>query len=1644
MTGHRVRSASVRLGAIKRLVTARRAMFAVAYSLLLVSCDSPVGPQAASVSRIEVSPLALSLIVGDARPLAARVVDDRGNTLSERRIFWASQNPAIASVSQAGIVTGVAPGSVQIAVSSGGKSAVVPVTVGSRPVSLVRVTPTAATVVSGATVVFAAQALDAAGGVVTGRTVLWTTNSAVIATVTSTGVVTGVSAGNANISATVDGVTGSGLVTVQPVPVNAVLVTPATGALIVGEQLQLTATPTDILGTSLPGRAISWSSNAPAVASVSSTGLVTALGLGSATVTATCEGKSATSRIAVSLVPVDAVSVTPSTASLPAGQSVQLTARPVDSTGAALTGRTVTWASDQPTIATVAQGGLVTAVSAGQARISATVDGKVGTATINVTPVAVASLVITPTSATLLVGKTQQFTVVTRDAQGNALIGRTVTWIEGAPTVATVTQTGLVTAVGPGSAIVFAASEGISTSVSVTVTTIGVARVVVQPAAGSINQGQTVQLTATAIDNSGQNIPGKVATWTSSNDAVASISSTGRVTGISPGQVTLTATIDGVVGTATLAVAQTPVASVTVTPNALTLAPGQSVGLTVALADAQGRPLPVSGRTISWSTSSASVVTVNSAGNITAIGPGTAVVTASTEGVSGTSTISVTSTPVATVTLSPASAALNQGQTQAVTATARDASGNVLTGRPVSWRSSNVAVATVNTGTTASANIISSVGTGTATISATIGAVQGVSTVTVTSVPIASLSVSPTPAALVAGQTQQLTVTARDASGNILTGRSFSFNSSAASVASVSSSGGLVTAVAPGTANIDIKPAGDSTPTATAVISVTAVPVASLVLNPSVASITVGTSQPLFGVQLFDASGNSLSPAGRTISWISLDLGIATVSALGMVTGVAASPTPARIVASTPGAAGVVSDTSTVTVGSVPVASVTITQGPNATVHVGSPYARTLTAVARDAGGNPLSATFTWTSDNQGVAQVGANSGVVTGVSTGSAVVTAIAGGVAGLANVTVDLVPISSANSTVALSPASQTDSVLAGSTRTYLATPRDSANNVIFNAALGGRTPTWSISAGSGFANVAPAGASATVTALSPGSSTVSADYGTASPTSTLKILVPVNNVIVTIAAPDSFFVGGTTQVTATAVDVGSAPIPGRLITLAPASASISLGTLSGSQSVTSIVTGVSAPGGRIPVVITATAPFDNRSNTATVKVLAPVNTISVSTPVDSFFVNQNVSAAAVLRDVSSNILVGRTVAWSTVAPLIATVDQSGVATGVAAGTTTVIAAAEGKTGAKSILVQEAVNSVSLTSARTGLLVTQTQQTMFALLDRFGAPLFGRTVSFSVNPPGVVTITASGLVSAVFPGTSAVTAVSEGKSSAPLTFVISPVPVVSVSMSAPDSSIFVGQTVQASVVAKDSVGGTLALAGRTVVWTSSNPAKASVSSGTSGGLITALGADTATIRVTVDGVGPTPGPIAFVSTLVPVANVSVVPSTKSLIVGDNFTFTATLTDASGNVLIGRPIVWTSNTAKASISNSAVGAVVAADSGAAVITATSEGKSNTASLSVSLVPVDTVTALPSSLTVPIGGSNSITFTAKTSGGTVLSGRAATIVSSDPGRASASPASALTDGSGRVVVTVNGVLSGSSNITVTIEGKANVVVITVP
>ncbi len=429
---------------------------------------------------------------------------------------------------------------------------------------------------------------------------------------------------------------------------------------------------------------------------MSSTGLVTALAQGTATITATSEGKSATSRITVSLVPIDTISVTPRSASVAAGQSLQLVARLSDSKGSNLTGRALTWETDQPTIATVSSTGVVSALTAGRANITASAEGKSGSASITVTPVPVASVMIQPGAATILIGKTQQFTATTLDASNTVLPGRSITWISGAPSVATVTQSGLVTAVGAGSALIFAASEGISTSVTVTVSTVGVAQVRMTPPSGTVQQGKTLQLAAQPVDVNGTPITGRAVTWNSSTPTVASVSSTGLVTGISQGSADITATVDGVIGTSAITVTAIPVATVQIVPGTPTLTVGQTLTVQALLFDAQGAPLSTAGRTIGWAVSQPAVATVSLSGLVTALSAGTTVLQATVEGTIAQTVVTVTGVPVASVTLAPTTASLNIGQTRAVTATAKDAAGNVLTGRPVSWSSSNVAVATVS------------------------------------------------------------------------------------------------------------------------------------------------------------------------------------------------------------------------------------------------------------------------------------------------------------------------------------------------------------------------------------------------------------------------------------------------------------------------------------------------------------------------------------------------------------------------------------------------------------------------------------------------------------------------------------------------------------------------------------------------------------------------------------------------------------------------------------------------------------------------------------------------------------------------------------------------------------------------------------
>jgi uncharacterized protein YjdB len=224
----------------------------------------------------------------------------------------------------------------------------------------------------------------------------------------------------------------------------------------------------DVANNVLSDRVVTWSSNNTAVATVDANGLVTAVAAGGqVTITATSEGKSGTSSITVTVAPVNTVTVTPPIATLVLGvtPTQQLTAVLKDVANNVLSGRLVTWSSSNTAVATVDANGLVTAVAAGgPVTITATSEGKIGTSSIAVMPIPVASVTMSaPGTTAMVVGGTQTLTAVTNDGAGHVLTGRVVTWTSSNSSVLTVSPTGstaTMTAVGQGMATITATSEG--------------------------------------------------------------------------------------------------------------------------------------------------------------------------------------------------------------------------------------------------------------------------------------------------------------------------------------------------------------------------------------------------------------------------------------------------------------------------------------------------------------------------------------------------------------------------------------------------------------------------------------------------------------------------------------------------------------------------------------------------------------------------------------------------------------------------------------------------------------------------------------------------------------------------------------------------------------------------------------------------------------------------------------------------------------------------------------------------------------------------------------------------------------------------------------------------------------------------------
>jgi len=585
------------------------------------------------------------------------------------------------------------------------------------------------------------------------------------------------------------------------------------------------------------------------------------------------------------------------------------------------------------------------------------------------------SIDVTAASMTLTIGTTQQATATGHFSDGTTQdLTAGAGWSSQSPSVVTVSGAGLITAKAAGTSIVTATSGTVSGSMTVTVTAATLKSIAVTPANPTLTKGATQQFTATGTfsDNSTQNLTSSV-TWSSGTPATATITAAGVATAVGAGSSMIQATSGAVSGSTLLTVTGPTLSSIAVTPANPSVAKGTTEQFTATgtFSDNSTQNLTSS---VTWSSQTAGVATITSAGLAKGVGVGTSKIQATSGAVSGSTVLNVTAATLTSIAVTPANPSLVKGATQQFTATGTfsDTSTQNITSS-VTWVSATTGVATIT-----SAGLAKGVGAGSSKIQATSGAVTGSTTLSVTAATLTSIAVTPANPSISAGATQQFTATGTfsDASTQNLTS-SVTWTSSKTTVATISASG-LASGVAAGSSTIQAA-SGSVTGSTTLTVSAAAPTLVSIAVTPANPSIQNGATQQFTATGTY--SDSSTKNITTSVTWSSLTTGVATVSSGGLAAAVGIGTSTIKATSGSVSGSTVL----TVTSGSSPTLQVVVVSPQNPLItDADSTQAFSATGHYSDGTTQDLTDTATWTSSNTAVATVN---------SSGSATSVALSGG---------------------------------------------------------------------------------------------------------------------------------------------------------------------------------------------------------------------------------------------------------------------------------------------------------------------------------------------------------------------------------------------------------------------------------------------------------------------------------------------------------------------------------------------------------------------------------------------------------------------------------------------------------------------------
>jgi uncharacterized protein YjdB len=884
------------------------------------------------ISALTINPTAITIGTGNTFNLNT-IITTTPSGIPASNLLWASGNTTYATVSSAGIATGVAAGGTALTVRTTDGSLTGTATV--YVVGGITLTPSSGSLNVSTNTTMVVK--SAAGATIPNINVTWATSNAAIATVTSAGVVTAVAAGG---PVTITATTTDGMysATATFYVISGLAVSPTAITVGTGSTYNL-YTNTTTTPAGIPAANLVWTSAATATATVSSVGVVGGVAAGNTTVTVkTTDGSLSSGNVSVYV--VGGITLTPVTGSLNVTKTTTMVVK--STAGATIPNANVTWATSNAAIATVSSAGVVTGVAAGgPVTITATTTDGLYSAT--ATFYVISGLTVSPTAITLGVGATSTIIATTTPS---AIPAANLVWASGATGTATVSAGGVVTAVAVGNTTVTAKTTDGSLTGTTSVYVVG--GITISPTGVAIYVGKTKTMAVTSAG--GITVPNANVTWTTSDATLATVSAAGVVTATATntGTVTITATTtDGAyTSSATLYV----ISGLAVTPTAVTVGIGGTATLTPVITPA-GTPAS----SVAWSSNATATATVNSTGVVTGVAVGnTTINVKTTDGTTVTSSVYV----VGGITITPTSGSIDV--TKTVTMVVKSTAGVTVPNANVTWTSSNTAIATVST-----AGVVTGVASGgPVTITAT--TTDGTYSATATFYVISGLAVSPTAITLGVGNTSNITATSTPA-GTPAT--NLVWASAAAGTATVSTSG-IVTAVAVGNTTVTAKTT-DGNLTGTTSVYV----VGGITVTPSTAAIYIGKTKTMTVT-----SAGGVTVPNANVTWTTSDATIATVSTAGVVTASATNTGTVTITATT--SDGMYSSSSTIYV----VSGITITPATDS-LPVGNSFLLTISSTPSTSISNT---SVTWSSSNTAIATVSA-AGVVTasGTNTGTVTITA-------------------------------------------------------------------------------------------------------------------------------------------------------------------------------------------------------------------------------------------------------------------------------------------------------------------------------------------------------------------------------------------------------------------------------------------------------------------------------------------------------------------------------------------------------------------------------------------------------------------------------------------------------------------------------